>query len=333
MLTDILLLLGGFALLIAGGETLVRGAVGLAKAMGVSTLIIGLTVVAFGTSAPELAVNVIAALEGNSGISYGNIVGSNIANVGLILGITAMVRAVDVHSQMITREMPIMLGATFLLIALTLDKHTGMEATDQLSRLDGAIMLAGFVLFMLFTIRTALKQRKSDAMIKEMAEETESQPDMAIWLAGILTIFGLAGVIYGGKITVDGAVGIARAIGMSDVVIGLTIVAIGTSLPELVTCVTAVRRGHTDLAVGNVVGSNIWNIMLILAVTATVNPIPVPEGGMTDLWVMTALSIAILPLAIFGTTKVRRTLGRGKGLIFVSVYVGYLTWRTIMALS
>ncbi|MDH3585428.1 MAG: calcium/sodium antiporter, partial [Phycisphaerae bacterium] len=312
MWMNLLWLAAGFVLLIVGGETLVRGSVGLARAMGISTLVVGLTVVAFGTSAPELAVNVQAALRGEGDISFGNIIGSNIANLGLILGVTALVRAVRVHSSIITREIPIMLLATALVIFMALDQPLGLGDVNTFSRANGVILLGLFAAFIAYTTAIALRQRtasKADALVKDLEEEKQEEKPLAVGPAVALTIFGLFAVVLGGDLTVKGAVGVAEAFGISKAVIGLTIVAIGTSLPELATCVTAALRNHTDIAIGNVVGSNIWNLLLILAVTATINPLGVPSGGVGDLAVMGVLSIAVLPLVLIGPRQLARVEG------------------------
>ncbi len=320
----------GFVLLVGGGEALVRGAASLATIMGVSTLLIGVTVVAFGTSAPELAVNILAAIDGQGSISFGNIIGSNIANIGLILGITALVRPVDVHRSMITREIPFMLVATLLIAVLASDALLGGMAPNQYSRLDGSLMFGLFVIFFVITLRVALSQRKGrkhkDPFIQDVLEEQKGEKPLPWFLATIVTLGGLVGVIYGGKLVVDASVAIAEAMSISKTVIGLTIVAIGTSLPELATCVMAVRRGHTDLAMGNIVGSNIWNILLVLPVTVIVSPFQIPEDGLIDLGVMALLSAVTLPLALH-----QKRITRLEGAFLLAGYLSYISWRTATA--
>jgi len=330
MLLDVLLLIIGLALLLGGGDVLVRGAVGTASILGISTLIIGLTVVAFGTSAPELAVNLFAAYQDNTDVSFGNIIGSNIANVGLILGCAALYKPLDIQPTIVQREIPMMLIATAVAAVMAFDIALFDAPGDSIARGDGMILLLLFAGFMFYMLRDALSQRKSDAFLAEMTEELQEQEKpSSLWLSIVLLIAGLAAVTGGGKLTVDAAVTIAESVGMSQAVIGLTIVAIGTSLPELATSVMAARRGHTDIAIGNVVGSNIFNLLLIMGTTASFRAIPIPpDGGHIDLIVMAALSLALIPIAFIG----RNIISRFEGGSLLAIYVGYLSWRTITSM-
>ena len=319
-------LIGGFLLLIFGGGWLVRGAVALAKSLGISTLLISLTVVAFGTSAPELAVNLIAALGDNSGINFGNIVGSNIANVGLVLAITALMAPVIVHRSVIQREIPFMLLATLATVGIIAEAFDPGVTRARLAWYDGVVLLLLFAVFLAYTVRTALKQRNNpDAFAEDVDAETKP---LKLPMAALLTGAGLIGVIYGGDRVVYGAVTIAEDLGVNQTLIGLTIVAIGTSLPELVTCVIAVRHGHTDMAIGNIVGSNIWNLLLILGLSVTIGPFDLPAGGMLDVLVMAGLSLVILPLAIR-----QRNITRLEGGFLLSVYLGYMGYKIYGALA
>ncbi|MEZ4396719.1 MAG: calcium/sodium antiporter [Candidatus Krumholzibacteriia bacterium] len=320
---DLLILFLGLALLVGGGEVLVRGATALARSLGVSPLVIGLTVVAFGTSAPELAVNITAALRGQGGISFGNVVGSNIANIGLILGISALVRPLAVQRSLARRELPFMLaaslGATLLALETVADRAGGLGAVD------GVLLLAGFVVFLVAMLRAARRDRARDPFLRGAEERAGEGGAMGLPLASLLTLAGLAGVIGGGHWTVEGATAIARHLGISEAVIGLSIVAIGTSLPELVTSLVAARHGESDLAVGNVVGSNIFNLLLVLGPTAMIRRIAVPAGGVVDLAVMCALSLALLPLGFaFGNR-----INRAEGAILLAAYTGYIAWRVL----
>lgn len=326
MATQILWLLLGMLLLLGGGEVLVRGAVSLAKLLGVSTLIIGLTVVAFGTSAPELSVNINAALSGNGGISYGNIIGSNIANVGLILGITALMAPLAIQPSIVKRDLPMMLLGTGAVVVLAL--LINGEDTAALSRRDGIVLGLLFIFFIAYTLIDARNQRREN---KANGSENEDEKPDPIALAIVYLLAGLAAVLYGGELTKDAAVTIAEQMGISQAVIGLTIVAIGTSLPELVTCVMAVRKNHGDLAVGNIVGSNIFNLLLVLSATLMVSkqPIAVPEGGVTDMMVMAGLSLVLLPMALLGGHNITRT----HGALLLLAYVVYLSWRSFDALQ
>jgi cation:H+ antiporter len=318
---DTLLLLAGLALLLGGGELLVRGAAALARSFGISPLVVGLTVVAFGTSAPELAVNLAAALRGEGGISFGNVVGSNIANVGLIVGLAALVRPLSVHVTVILREIPMMLLASTVVLVMSFQSRLE-GAADVFRRSDGLILLLLFGVFLYYTTLDALRQRGSAAIAREVEDIAEEGLAAGRGRSLLLTGLGLVGLIAGGELTVRSAVAIALALGISKAVIGLTIIAVGTSLPELVTSVMAARRGQSDLAMGNVVGSNIFNLLLVLGLTATVRPIPVPEGGHVDLLMMTALAAALLPLSIRS-----RRMPRWSGALLLASYALYLLWR------
>jgi len=318
---DLLLLVLGLALLIGGGEALVRGASALAFHFGVSPLVVGLTVVAFGTSAPELAVNVVAALRGNGDLSFGNIIGSNIANIGLVIGLTAMLRPVSIPLPIITREIPMMTLAAVVGIALGFDAALGQgraAGPDGFDRGDGAVLLLFFCVFLYYTVSEALGQRAT-------IDKHELPGRTGLGTAVLLTAIGFLGLIGGGRLTVDAATGLARALGMSEALIGMTIVAVGTSLPELVTSIVSVLRGQSDLAVGNVVGSNIFNLLFVLGVTSGIAEVPVPAGGHEDLLIVAGLSALMLPLSI----NRKRTVPRAGGVLLFAAYVGYITWRTL----
>ena len=336
MLLSLILMLVGLALLVGGAEALVRGASALARRLGVSPIVIGLTVVAFGTSTPELAVNVQGALSGNTGVSFGNVVGSNIANIGLILAVAALVRPLDVHASVVTREIPMLLLGTAAAMAMAPDRRLSGAAADVFDRGDGLVLLLLFGVFLYYTLLGALRNRGAcgsggaggggggDAYVEELQSDVAAQPDQRLWVSLLLTALGLLGVIVGGKWTVDNAVLLARQAGVSDAIIGLTLVAVGTSLPELVTSVIAARRGHSDLAVGNVVGSNIYNLLFVMGATAVVRPVAVPaDGGHGDLIVMALLTAALLPLSM---CRARR-IGRTGGAMLLVAYVLYVMWR------
>ena len=314
---DLLLLVAGLALLIGGGEALVRGASALAFHFGVSPLVVGLTVVAFGTSAPELAVNLVAALNGSGELSFGNIVGSNIANIGLVVGVTALLRPVSIPLPIITREIPMMTLAAVAAIALAFDGLLSGES-ERFDRGDGLVLLLFFSVFLYYTIMDALRQRH--------ALDPEDQPRATrLGSATLLTLVGFGGLIGGGRVTVDAATELALAFGLSEAVIGMTIVAIGTSLPELVTSIIGVVRGQSDLAIGNVVGSNIFNLLFVLGVTSSIADIPVPAGGHVDLVIVALLSAALLPLSF----NPGRAVPRIGGFSLLLVYAGYMAWRSM----
>ncbi|ABV89193.1 calcium/sodium antiporter [Shewanella pealeana] len=300
----LLSILGGFLILTIGAEALVRGASQIALRLGLTPLIIGLTIVAFGTSAPELAVSVKSAIAGNSGIALGNVIGSNIANIGLILGITALIRPIKIESQMVRRDIPIMIGASLLFWSLLLD--------GGLSFWDGAILFALLVAYLTFSYFTAEKQTDDDV------EDTKQNPMLSV----LFIVIGISMLVGGGILFVDGAVAMAKSFGISEVIIGLTIVAIGTSMPELVTSVVAALKGQSDIAIGNVVGSNLFNILGILGVTALIHPIVGSEISTLDWISMIAFAMILLPFAYTGLR-----IGRREAALLVLgylVYIGYL---------
>lgn len=322
----------GIAMLIIGGDVLVRGAVAIADRLGVPAIIIGLTVVAFGTSAPELALNIAAAIKGNDELSFGNIIGSNIANIGLILGLSAMVLPLKVNNSVVKRELPLMLIATVLTASLAVFPFDSGEWNHGvLSRIDGVILLAGFVVTMLMIFWSARNPAASggpeiEAEFAELREAAKRQP---VWRGVIFVLLGLAALVAGGRVSEGAATSIAAAMGMSDEMIGLTVVAIATSLPELATSLAAIRRGQVDIAVGNVVGSNLFNLLLVLGVTSVIAPVDVPGGGYAALSVMLVLSFLLVPMSMtFG-----RTVSRLEGLTLLVVYLGYMAWTVNDALS
>jgi cation:H+ antiporter len=331
VLIYILTLAGGVALLIVGGEALVRGAVSLAARLRVSPLLIGLTVVAFGTSAPELAFNVIAAVKDNDALSFGNIVGSNIANIGLVLGAAALIRPLHVHASLIKREMPIMIMVTvgaLIMAAWPLPEHW-QASGEGFSRIDGITLLMGFVVFMLFTVASAQQRRAPlettfATEVEELGEPGDARP---MWLALLLFFVGLGMLVLGGQLAESGATGLARLLGVSDQLIGLTIVAIATSLPELAVGLIAARRGQVDIAVGNVVGSNIFNILLVLGATATVNPVGLPPAGLQSMVVALVLALLLWPMS----RTHGRMLSRVEGALLLLLYVGYLGFEVMQA--
>jgi cation:H+ antiporter len=328
LLIAILALVAGVALLILGGDQLVRGAVALASRLGVPALLVGLTVVAFGTSAPELALNIVAATKGNDGLSFGNVVGSNIANVGLILGISAIVCPLLVNSSVVKRELPLMLLATGLLLGLVAiplapvmwRAPQGATPINELTRLEGGMLLVGFVVVLGLIMRAGLKNRDAREHFESEASAVEEHAGLPG--AVVRVVVGLLGLLGGGWLAEYGASAIARDIGMSDELIGLTVVAIATSLPELATSLQAVRRGSVDIAVGNVVGSNIFNILLVLGATAAVNPVSIPADGLVPLGVMALTSLALLPMVLTGG----RVVSRVEGTLLLIAYAGFMAW-------
>jgi len=325
MLISLVLLVAGMMLLLGGGDALVRGASGLALRLGVSPLVIGLTVVAFGTSAPELAVNIMAALQGRGEVSFGNIIGSNLANIGLILGLTALWRPLAIHATVLKRELPMMNLATVVVLVMALDGPL-RQGVGEFDRSEGIILLLLFCVFLFYTARDAFRQNQGETLFQEFGE-LQSAASRSWWLDVLLTLGGLAALTGGGQVTVGAAVSIATALAVPEVIIGLTILAIGTSLPELATSLMAAYRGQMDLAVGNVVGSNIFNLLLVMGVTAGVASVPVPVGGITDLVVLVLISLLLLPSAATG-----RVITRGEGAFYLGVYIAYTVWRSMGAM-
>lgn len=326
-MADLLQLASGLVLLLLGGYVLVRGASALAASFGVSPIVIGLTVVAFGTSAPELAVNSTAGAKGLTGISFGNVIGSNLANLGLILGISALLRPLAIEGRIVVREIPMMLLATAAVLVLGIDP--GLRPVGGVyERADGIMLLLVFCVFLYTAVGDVVRQRLSDPVVEQARDAVpvvEPKPRRALNI--MLVLLGLVGLYLGGELTVASASSLARAAGLSDVVIGLTVVAIGTSLPELVTSLIAAMKGQVDIAIGNVVGSNIFNLLLILGVTSTLSPVPVPQGGMYDLLFLLLLSALLLPLAV---THQRRIV-RWEGAVFLLAWIGYTGYRVAVA--
>ena len=308
---SLLKLIIGFALLVKGADIFVDGASSVAKKLRIPAFVIGLTIVAFGTSAPELAVSITAAMKGSNDIAIGNVVGSNIFNTLVVLGASAAITPIAVEKGMIKRDYPLSIFAAVLLAVLAMDTIFFKASAMSLGRLDGIILLIAFAGFMYMTVKSGLENRTEE-------EECEVMPIMK---SLIFIVLGLVGIVIGGDVSVDGAKEIARFFGLSEAIIGLTIVALGTSLPELVTSVIAARKGESDIAVGNVIGSNIFNIFLILGTSATILPMTVSGTYLYDIGMLCAVMIlTYLPIA--KTKKVTR----GMGIAMVLVYVAYTVY-------
>jgi cation:H+ antiporter len=317
---NLLLLLFGLVLLLAGGDALVRGAAALARQLGISPLVVGLTVVAFGTSSPELAVNVTAALRGSGGLSFGNVIGSNLANIGLVVGLAALLRPLHIQKSVVRRELPMMMLATAVAFVFALDSLFAGGGPSRYERGDGIVLLLLMTVFIYYTAVDVFRQRESGQGEVGLAPGGWSIPiSLAMGAAG------LVGLLAGARFTVQGAEGIARVLGVSEAVIGLTLVAIGTSLPELAASMVAAWRGQTGIAIGNVIGSNLFNLLLVLGATATIRPIPVPVGGNADLTVL-----ALLSVLFFGLCATReRFIIRAEGAFLLTMYVLYLCGRLL----
>ena len=306
-----LYLVGGLVLLFIGAEGLIRGSSSLAIKIGITPLVVGLTVVSFGTSAPELVVSLKAALMGNSSIAMGNVLGSNVANIALILGISAIIRPLNVHADVIRREIPIMIGASVLVFFLSLDGSLGI--------IEGIIFLLILILYTIISIVLARKEKNPDVKT-EFEEGLKSKLDVPLSI--ILMIGGLGLLILGANLFVQGAVVLAKLFQISDVVIGLTIIAIGTSLPELITSIVASYKNEADIAIGNVVGSNIFNLLCILGITAIILPISTNGISIIDWIVMLFCAVILLPLSKTGF-RISRIEG---GLLFTGyiIYIYFL---------
>ena len=304
-----LFIVSGFIILTLGAEALVRGASVIALRLGIAPLIIGLTIVAFGTSAPELAVSIKSALAGNSGIALGNVVGSNIVNIGLILAVTALIRPIQVQSQMVKRDIPIMIAASILVWLLLLD--------GDVSFLDGLILFSLLVGYLVFSYKSA-----SSSTEELDLDERPQSPFISI----LLIVIGIAMLVGGGILFVDGAIDLAKHFGLSEVIIGLTIVAIGTSMPELVTSVMAALKGQSDIAIGNVVGSNIFNLLGILGATALIHPVSALGFNVIDFISMIIFALLVLPFAWSGLR-----IGRREGVVLLMGYLGYTSYLVVQA--
>lgn len=311
MLIPLIQLLIGLVLLTIGAERLVHGSSSVAYKLGLSPLVIGLTVVAFGTSAPELVVSIRATLAGNSDIAIGNVIGSNIANIALILGLTALIRPMTIHLRILKVEIPLMilitLAASWFIIG------------DEITRIEGAILFAGLIAFIYYSIVSA--RTVPEDVKTHLIEEPKIDVDTPIWKSWFFVVLGLGLLVGGGELLVTGAVEIATILGISQAVIGITIVAVGTSLPELATSAVAAFKKESDIAVGNVIGSNIFNLLCILGITGMIHPLDSSNFGLVDLGFMLGLTILILPMMRRGFE-----LNRWEGGVLLITYVGYTTW-------
>lgn len=309
---NIMLLIIGFAVLIKSADFLVSGASALAKRIGVSDLVIGLTVVAFGTSTPELFVNIFASIQGNTEIAIGNIIGSNIFNILLILGVASLIYPLAVSKSTVWKEIPFSLLAVLVLGALANDALFDKSGCSMLTRIDGFVFIAFFGVFLYYMAGMA-----SDS--SDVQAPTGTQMSFSISLG--MVIGGFIGLAFGGKLVVDAAVSIASGLGVSQSLIGLTIVAAGTSLPELATSAVAAYRKNADIAVGNIVGSNIFNIFFILGISSLIKPLPIVAGANIDILVLIGASL-VLFFSMF--TGKRRMIDRWEGVVFIAFYAAYI---------
>ncbi|MBF8962023.1 calcium/sodium antiporter [Pontibacter sp. FD36] len=306
----------GFVFLIKGADMLVSGASSVAKRFNISDMVVGLTIVSFGTSLPELIINIMSSMQGQSELAIGNVFGSNVANLLLIIGVTAIICPLPIQRNTILTEIPFSLIATLLVGFLANAVLFGDKTSLFISRVDGGILLFFFVLFMAYIYNIA--KTNKDEVIEE-----DDEPMMSIPKSVLYMVLGGVGLFLGGKWVVDGAVSIAQSFGLSESFIGLTIVAIGTSLPELVTSAMAAFRRNIDIAIGNVIGSNIFNLLWILGISAVINPLPFNVVSNSDIMVMIFASTLLVVVIPIGK---KNTIDRWNGIFFLAIYVAYIVF-------
>ena len=314
---NILILILGFLLLIKGADFFVDGSSSIAKKFKIPPMVIGLTLVAFGTSAPELAVSIDAALALSNGLVFGNVIGSNIANTLLILGLSAAITPISISKKTIFKEMPFLIVSTIAMAVMAMDKLID-NSRNLLSRVDGMILLLLFVIYFFSMIEMIFNNKEKDS------EEVESMP---LFKSSVLTVFGLIAIVMGADLTVTSAVSIAALFGLSETLIGLTVVAVGTSLPELITSVVAAKKGENDIAIGNIIGSNVFNILLVLGVSASINPIIISSRNYIDLVILIIATVTTM-LIMFTGSKISKWEGRLMYLAYFG-YIAYLVLRTV----
>ena len=316
MSVQILLLLVGLALVVFGADYLVEGASAVARRFGLSEFVIGLTIVGMGTSAPEMVVSFIGAFEGNADISVGNVIGSNIFNTLLILGLTALILPMAITPENRRKDIPMNIFTVALLVLLGFKSSLFGIGADGLSRWDGGILLLVFVLYIWQAFSSG----------KPQEQKADDTPPMKIWLALLMILGGLAGLVFGGKLFVDSATAIARALGVSDKFIAITILAGGTSMPELATCVAAAVKKKGQLALGNIIGSNIFNVLLILGGSALIHPLSFAGISMIDLGVLLLSALVVFSSCFVGK---KNMLDRLDGVIFLLIWVAYMAWLIV----
>ena len=307
---EYILLIVGFVGLVKGADWFVQGASNIAKLLHVSGIVIGLTIVAFGTSAPEAAVSITAAFKGNNDIAVSNVIGSNIFNALMVVGFSAVIASLKVQRNMLRKEFPLSVVGTLALLFLCIDQEIGKAGAIIISRGDGLVLVLFFIMFMYMTITGALDEKIED--------DEDDKKKISKWKSILTALIGIAGIIIGGQLVVDSASTIARNFGVSDTLIGLTIVAIGTSLPELVTSIVAAKKGESDIALGNAIGSNMFNIFFILGISAAIRPIKVQLISVIDIAILSGISLI---LYIYALKK--KKIGRGMGLVMIAAYLIY----------
>ncbi len=325
MVLSFVFLLAGFVLLIKGADFFVDGSSGIAKFLKIPSIVIGLTIVAFGTSAPEAAVSIIAGINGSNDIAMGNVIGSNMFNLLGVLGISAIISPVAVDSQIIKKEFPFMLISSVVLALMAFDTVLGSGEVNIISRSEAFTLLILMEIFVYSVVTSALRSRKENGSAAAGEESAEQgKPKRGLLKCVLFTVGGLAGIIIGGQFVVDSATRIATGFGMSETLVGLTIVAVGTSLPELVTSIVAAKKGESDIAVGNVVGSNVFNVLFVLAASAAITPMNINPQGLCDLLILLAISALAY---VFCITK--KKINRAEGIILVLMYAAYMAFAIV----
>lgn len=313
---NIIFLLAGLALILLGANILTDGSASVAKRFNVSDLVIGLTIVAFGTSAPELVISVLSSLKGSAEMAIGNVVGSNIFNILMIIGCTALVMPMKVGDGTMSKEIPLVILSSLVLAAFANDVLLDGGAANVISRIDGLVLLGFFLIFMRYTFAIARNGGESQ-------EESQEIKLMPVWKSAVFILGGFAGLIGGGQLFVEGASGVARSLGVSESIIGLTLVAGGTSLPELATSVTAALKKNPGIAIGNVIGSNLFNIFFVLGCSASIAPLPMGNINNMDMAVLVGSSVLFWLVGWFFR---KRTITRPEGALLILCYVAYTTW-------
>ncbi len=309
-----ILFLLGFLVLVKGADLLVDGATSIANKLKISNLVIGLTIVAFGTSAPEMFINITASLRDSSGIAIGNILGSNIANILLILGVSAMIYPLAVQRTTITKEIPLSLLAALVLGILLNDQLIDHNALSVLSRSDGLILIAFFVIFMYYIFSIA---KKADV------KKNDGFKELSNFKSALYLLLGMLGLVIGGTWIINGAVKIANQFGVSEYLIGLTVIALGTSLPELATSTVAAYKKNADIAIGNVIGSSIFNIFWVLGISSIIKPLPFNKAGNSDVFMVIVANLLLLVFLFIGK---KRVLQKWQGILFLTLYIGYMVF-------
>ena len=318
MLVDILLIIAGLALLTWGADRFVHGAAAAARNLGVAPLLIGLTIVAFATSAPEILVSIVAATQQQPGLAFGNAIGSNIVNIGLVLGLTALIRPIKMESATLRREMPALLAVTLLTVSLFLDSF--------LSRIDGIVMLTGLAIVMLWLVRLGMRSAANDPITADYDAEIPRDvrmPRAIFWL-----VVGLTTLLIGAELLVKGAIGVAELMDVSEVVIGIIVVAFGTSLPELAVSLASALKGEYGLAIGNIVGSNIFNLLAVIGIASAISPSPLPPSVLSlHIFVMVAFTLVLFAMTY--DYDGHSELSRIEGFALLAAYVVYDTYVVV----